>query len=83
MLVLSSAVAAARTLWPRALTGDVGVLREVAADVLVDAAERQRVPGAGAAVVVLRLPHLWLGGADGDDGVDHEVAGDDVDDGIR
>src|SRR3712207_7095008 len=34
----------------------------------------QRVPGAGAHVVVLRPSHLRGAGADGDDGVDDEVA---------
>ncbi len=59
------------------------MLAEVVEHVLVDAAERQRIPGAGTAVVVLGLADLGRCRADGDDRVDDEVARDDVDDGVR
>ena len=53
------------------------------ADVAVDAAEGQRVPGAGADVVELRLADRRLGRADGEDRVHHVVAGHDVDHRVR
>ena len=65
------------------LSVPVRVAGEVGADVLIDAAEGQGVPGPRRAVVELRFPHLRLGGADRDDGVDHVVAGDDVDHCVR
>ena len=61
----------------------VWVTREVGADVFVDATEGQGVSGPRGTVVELRLPHLRLGSADRNDGVDHVVTGNDVDHGIR